>query len=126
MINEASVSQWLDSYVSAWKSYDAQEIGRLFSQGALYYYGPYSDPLRGREAIAADWIKNRDEPGTYDAHYQPLAIQGDLAVANGRSLYYEKGTSTIAREFDNIFLIRFNDAGECTEFREWYMQKKLS
>jgi hypothetical protein len=32
----------------------------------------------------------------------------------------------VAREFDNIFLIRFNDAGECTEFREWYMQKKTS
>jgi hypothetical protein len=125
-MNESTVSQWLDSYVSAWKSYDRQEIGRLFSPDALYYYTPYSDPLRGREAIVTDWLVNPDAAGTYDGHYHPVAIQGNLAVANGRSLYYEKGTSNVAREFDNIFLIRFNDAGECTEFREWYMQKKTS
>jgi hypothetical protein len=125
VINEATVSQWLDSYVSAWKSYDPQEIGRLFSPDALYNYTPYTEPLRGREAIVADWLKNRDEPGTYDGQYHPVAIQGDLAVANGRSLYYAKDETNVAREFDNIFVIRFNDAGECTEFREWYMQKKI-
>jgi hypothetical protein len=124
-MNEATVSQWLDNYVSAWKSYDPQEIGRLFSPDALYYYGPYSEPLRGREAIVADWLKNPDEPGTYDARYHPVAIQGDLAVVNGRSYYYEKGTTNLVREFDNIFLIRFNDAGESTEFREWFMEKKM-
>jgi hypothetical protein len=123
-MNEATVTQWLDNYVSAWKSYDPQVIGRLFSQDALYYYGPYHEPVRGRQAIVNSWLENRDEPGTYEAKYRPLAIQGDLAVTNGRSVYYEKGTKNVLREFDNIFVLRFNDAGECTEFREWYMEKK--
>jgi hypothetical protein len=124
LITEATVSKWLDDYVSAWKSYDKQAIGRLFSQDALYYYGPYHEPLRGREAIVADWLKNPDAPGSYDASYRPVAINGDLAVANGRSLYFEQGTRSVHREFDNIFLIRFNDSGECIEFREWFMEKK--
>ena len=124
MITEASVSQWLDDYVSAWKRYDPQAIGRLFSPDALYYYGPYHEPVRGRDAIVANWLDNRDEPDTYDASYRPVAINGALAVANGRSLYFEKGTRNVHREFDNIFLIRFNDSGECTEFREWFMEKK--
>jgi hypothetical protein len=55
-----------------------------------------------------------------------VAIQGNLAVTNGRSTYFEKGTKNVVRDFDNIFLLRFNAAGECTEFREWYMQKKMS
>ena len=80
--------------------------------------------VRGRDAIVANWLDNRDEPDTYDASYRPVAINGALAVANGRSLYFEKGTRNVHREFDNIFLIRFNDSGECTEFREWFMEKK--
>ncbi len=124
MIDEAKVSQWLDDYVAAWISYDPQAIGRLFSEDARYYYGPYDEPLRGREAIVASWLKNRDEPGTYEAKYRPVAIQGDLAVTNGRSVYFEKGTKNVHREFDNIYLLRFDSAGQCTEFREWFMEKR--
>lgn len=124
MIHENTVNIWLDNYVSAWKSYDPQAIGSLFSEDALYYYGPFEQPLRGREAIVADWLKNRDQAGTYDAQYRAVAIQGDLAVTNGRTRYYEKDTARLVREYDNLFLIRFNDAGECAEFREWYMQKR--
>lgn len=126
MINDSTVAAWLDSYVAAWKSYDPQTIGSLFSEDALYYYGPFEEPVRGRKAIVASWLEKPDTPGTYDAEYRPIAIQGDLAVTNGRSRYFEKGTSTLVREYDNIFVLRFNNAGECTEFREWYMQKKMS
>jgi hypothetical protein len=123
MLNETTVSTWLGNYVSAWKSYDPQAIGDLFSQDAAYYYTPYGEPLRGRDAIIADWLKNPDAPGTYDGQYHPIAVEGNTAVANGRSYYFEADGKTPKREFDNIFVLRFDDEGRCAEFREWFMEK---
>ena len=41
--------------------------------------------MRGREAIVAAWLERRDPPGTYQGCYAPLAVDGDVAVARGRS-----------------------------------------
>ncbi len=125
MIDHASVAAWLDRYVQAWKTYDPQMIGSLFSEQATYAYSPFDqDPLRGREAIVAGWLDNKDAPGTYDAHYEPIAVEGHVAVTNGRSVYFEADGKTPKKTYDNIFVLRFDDQGRCTEFREWFMQPR--
>jgi hypothetical protein len=123
MIDRASVTAWLDAYVRAWKTYDPQAIGDLFSANATYAYDPFSDPIRGRPAIVASWLEAPDTPGTYDGHYEPIMIEGDCAMANGRSLYFEQNGSTPRAEWNNIFVLRFDDEGRCSEYREWYMQR---
>jgi hypothetical protein len=123
MINADSVNIWLSKYVDAWKSYDPEAIGALFSDDARYYYSPYSEPLEGREAIIADWLKNKDKAGTYTAEYKLIATSGNLAVTNGRSTYFEDDGKTIRREFDNIFVMEFDELGRCNFFKEWYMKK---
>jgi ketosteroid isomerase-like protein len=115
------VNQWLQDYVAAWKSYDPKAIGALFSQDAVYRYNPYDAGFRGREEIVADWIENRDKPGTYSAGYTPIAVDGNTAVTQGRSLYYEADGKTIKRQYDNIFVLKFDDEGRCTDFCEWWM-----
>ena len=90
MINHATVAEWLNAYVEAWKSYDPQAIGNLFAADATYSYNPFDDEaVRGRDAIVAHWLEYRDAPGTYDAHYEPIAVDGNIAVANGRTHYVE-------------------------------------
>lgn len=123
MTDRASVAAWLEAYSHAWQTYDPAEIGALFSEDAAYYNGPYEEPVRGREAIVAAWLENRDAPGTYASHYEPLVVEGDRAVANGRSRYFEADGSTLKTEFDNIFVLRFDAAGRCAEYREWYMRR---
>jgi ketosteroid isomerase-like protein len=81
------VQAWLDAYVAAWRSYDPDAIGDLFSADALYRYEPYAEPLRGRDAIVADWVGDRDEPGSWEAAYAPLVVEGDRAVATGVTRY---------------------------------------
>jgi hypothetical protein len=127
-MDRAAVQRWLDAYVQAWLSYDPAEIGALFSEDAVCYYHPYDEPARGRAEIVASWIEppRRDPEGMYDGAYEPLAIEGDLAVAHGRSRYFNPdgaGGRTLRTEFDNIFVMRFDDAGRCAEFREWYMER---
>lgn len=123
MLDRASVTAWLDSYVRAWKTYDPQAIGDLFSENATYAYSPFSEPIHGRAAIVASWLEQPDTPGAYDGHYEPILLEGDRAMANGRSLYFEHDGSTLETEWNNIFVLRFDDEGRCTEFREWYMQR---
>lgn len=123
MINIESVNIWLSNYVEAWKSYDPEAIGALFSDDARYYYSPYSEPLEGREAIVADWLKNKDKAGTYTAEYKLIATNGNLAVTNGRSTYFEDDGKTVRREYHNIFVMEFDELGRCNFFKEWYMKK---
>jgi hypothetical protein len=124
MIDRSSVAKWLQDYVKAWEFYDPEAIGVLFSQDATYRYNPYDEPVRGRDAIVANWLEYRDAPNTYSAEYQPVAVEGNTAVANGRTLYYEADGKTLLRQFDNIFVLRFDEQGRCMEFCEWFMQPR--
>jgi hypothetical protein len=123
VITRETVTNWLDRYVRAWKSYDPAAIGDLFNQDAEYSYGPYQEPVRGRDAIVASWLEGRDAEGTYDATYAPLAVEGDVAVSNGRSTYYNADHSSVVTQYDNIFVLRFDNDGRCAKFQEWFMEK---
>jgi ketosteroid isomerase-like protein len=39
-VTRDDVQQWLDRYVEAWRSYDADAIGELFAEDATYKYHP--------------------------------------------------------------------------------------
>ena len=110
------VQAWLDAYVAAWRSYDADAIGELFSADAVYRYEPYDEPKRGREAIVADWLREPDAPGSWEAAYTPFAIEGDRAVATGETRYAN------GRTFSNVYTVRFDGDGRCSELVEWYME----
>ena len=120
------VQAWLDGYVAAWKSYDPDGIGALFAEDAEYRYHPWDEPVRGRAAIVRAWIEpegaqsGRDEPGTYDARYEPYAIDGDRAVAIGSSDYFGPDGS-VEQRYRNVFLLRFDGEGRCASFTEWFM-----
>jgi hypothetical protein len=122
-MDRAGFQRWLDAYVAAWQSYDRDEIRALFSQDAVYRYSPEQpDGLRGRDAIADDWLAGKDAPNTYAAQYSPLAIDGDTFVGNGVTRYFNSDGSQ-RDEYYNVYVCRFNDAGECTDFTEYWMQK---
>lgn len=125
-LTKDAVAAWLRSYVQAWETYDPDAIGALFAEDATYAYHPFEEPVRGRIAIVASWLQARDQPGTYEGSYEPVAIEGDLAVANGRSRYFkDTSKSELVREYDNVFLIRFDDQGGCRSFREWYLTRSM-
>jgi ketosteroid isomerase-like protein len=124
---------WLDRYAAAWRSYDRDEIGALFSEDATYRYhvfDPEDETLRGRDAIVADWIApdgtatERDEPGTYDGSYAVWAVDGDRVVATGTSSYWtDASRATLERMYHNVFLLEFDADGQCRSFVELYMKE---
>ncbi len=122
MVGRPAVAAWLNAYVSAWKSYDPQAIGNLFSEDAVYALGTFGPPTQGCDAIVASWLREPDPPGTYDATYEPIAVEEDRAVTHGRTHYFEPDGATLKAEYDNIFVLRFDADGRCTEFREWFLE----
>lgn len=124
-----AAQNWLDRYVAAWKSYDRDEIGDLFSDDVTYRYHPYDEPTLGREAVVASWLgegeaeggSTRDEPGTYDASYSPVAVDGDVVVATGTSSYRDEAGGPVRKVYENCFVMRFDDSGRCREFTEYYI-----
>ena len=63
-MDHAGFQDWLNRYIDAWRSTDPAAIGALFSEDATYSYGPYREPLVGREAIVRDWIATAKHPNT--------------------------------------------------------------
>ena len=123
-IDRELVSRWLAAYIQAWQSYDPDAIGALFADDATYAWHPYDrgdDVVRGRDAIVAAWLADRDVPGSYTAHYAPLAVDGNLAVTTGTTQYRDS-SGALVREFHNCFMIEFDAQGRCSAFTEWFMQ----
>ncbi len=119
MMDRAGFQDWLDRYVAAWRSGKAEDIGDLFSEDVVYSYRPYTEPVRGRDAVVADWLRSPDDPGSWDAEYHPVAVEGDTGVSIGESRYPHED-----KTYSNVFVVRFDGDGRCREFREWWVQKK--
>lgn len=124
-MNRADVQAWLDRYVEAWRRNEREPIEALFTEDAVYSYRPWlgdDHTVRGREAIVGSWLEDTDEPGTWDARYEPYALDGDRAVAVGWSRYAATDTAP-ERTYHNAYLLKFAPDGRCSEFREFYMEE---
>src|SRR4029077_9718861 len=77
----AAVQAWLDAYVRAWQSWDPGAIADLWTEDCIWRY-PFGVRARGRVAITAEWLAERHlaDDGAYAAHYEPIAIDGDIVV----------------------------------------------
>lgn len=122
-MTRSDVQSWLDRYISAWRSNAAGPIEELFATDATYSYRPWpsdDETLHGRDAIVASWLEEPDVPTSWDASYEPFAVEGDRAVAVGWSRYGATPDQP-ERTYHNAFLLRFDDEGRCSEFSELYM-----
>ena len=121
---------WLDRYIAAWEADDAAAIGDLFTADARYRFHPSDEGFVGREAIVRSWLdptgdaSTRDEPGTWEAAYEPFVVGGHRAVAVGWSRYYDDTSKTTIRfVFDNAYLLEFGEDGRCRSFTEFYVER---
>jgi ketosteroid isomerase-like protein len=130
-MDQKAAQDWLDRYVDAWISYDPDDISGLFSDDVAYRYHPYDEPILGRDAVVTSWLgenasddaSTRDAPGTYEAEYSPVAVDGDTVVATGTSRYREVPGGPVVRTYENCFVMRFDGQGRCREFTEYYLRR---
>ena len=122
-MNHADVQTWLDRYVQAWQSNDRGVIESLFTEDAVYGYRPWDSDehtVRGRDAIVASWLEETDAAGSWDAKYEPYAVEGDRAVALGWSRYLAHDDQP-ERTYHNAYVLEFAPDGRCRALHEFYM-----
>jgi ketosteroid isomerase-like protein len=124
-MDRSSVQRWLDAYVAAWRANAREPIQALFTDDVVYRFAPYGETnmRTGIDALVDEWLKEPDAPDSWEAHYEPYAVEGDRAVAIGVSDYVATETEA-ARRYHNVFLMRFAPDGRCAEFTELYMHEK--
>ena len=115
----AGLSEWLDAYGRAWEERDADAAAQLFTEDALYRWGPFGRRLRGRVMIREAWAD---------------AVEGWENIAFGYEVLTATARGGIARWWcsgdipsrrvrsrdEGIFRLAFDESGLCTSFEEWF------
>lgn len=116
-MNSSDVQAWLDRYLEAWRSYQPEMIRSLFNDDATYAFHPWDEPLRGATAIAENWLADQDAPGSWEAAYRPAMVEGNKAMATGKTSYSN------GRVYWNMWELEFDEQGRCSRFVEWFMRQ---
>jgi len=115
------VAGWLTLYVGIWRAGEHSRVPELFTEDALYFTDPFRPPKRGHAEIGDYWRESGDPPDGFEAVYEALAVEGDLAVVTGFSRYLNERRTGVDKEYGNVFVMRLAPDGRCREYREWYM-----
>jgi uncharacterized protein (TIGR02246 family) len=120
------VQKWLDGYIEAWASNDAEVVADLFTEDAVYSYRPWENEdvtARGRDAIVSAWLRDEEDPDSWEAHYEPFVVEGNKAVAVGWSRYLATDDKP-EKKYHNAYLLEFGDDGRCSSFHEfWFLER---
>ena len=113
------LTEWLDAYFDAWRSNEGSEVAKLFAEEAVYSYGPFREPARGRNQIVANWIAD-GAPLSAESQYEILSVGDDLGIVHWTVRQKAHDFHEPTLELDGILVLRFNAAGECVEHLEWF------
>ena len=114
------LDRWLEAYGRAWERKDVDAFVGCFAENAVYAWGPWDEPLRGREGIRARTEEALADQGAVSFGHEPLAITPDgRGIARWWVSIKVRGENTI-EENEGTFLVALDEHGKCTEFREWW------
>ena len=118
-MDEASVRDWVDRYVHAWGTNDPEDIAALFTDDARYLTAPHREPWTGPDEIVRGWLGRKDDQGDWSFDYDVLAVTPELAFVRGLTEYRSQAAS-----FSNLWVLRLEEDGRCSEFTEWWMEAR--
>lgn len=115
---------WLDAYGRAWEELDARAFASLFEEDALYWWGPFSQPLRGRTEIETRVRAALAAQTDVRFGYEQLALTDDGRGVSRWWVSYRVAEDAAIEENEGVFLVTLDPDGRCTEFREWWNSRK--
>lgn len=118
--SRSAFAGWLRLYGQAWIHRDPDRLVVLFAKGARYYETPFDKPMIGRQSIYKYW-SDGVESGQRDITFQAevLDAKSGRGLAHWHARFIRVPSGKVV-ELDGILQARFDAAGQCTEFREWW------
>lgn len=126
MMTPAQFDYWLRRYGRAWIDPDPEAIVAIFARDAEYHEVPFAPPMVGQEAIRHYWtVGARDGQRDISFETTPIALGCDRGYAHWRASFEREATGAFV-ELDGVLAARFDDAGRCREFREWWHRRETA
>jgi hypothetical protein len=114
------LDRWLDTYGRAWERKDVDGFVACFAPDADYYWGPWDEPLRGHDAIRAQTEEAVSHQANVRFGHELLGVTPDGRGLARWWVSMEVPAQQTSDELEGIFLVTLDDAGRCTDFREWF------
>lgn len=121
-MNHQQFEHWLQRYAKAWETRDMSVADTLFTKTATYQETPFDEPLRGYQAIVEYGQNVNARQAEVNFTYDIIAVSEEVGVAHWRVSFIQKPEQEHVT-LDGIFVVKLNDNGQCTEFREWWHAK---
>lgn len=115
----SELERWLGAYGEAWEKRDAEAVGLLFQDDALYFETPYAEPFQGREGIRNYWSTVTADQRDITFESKPIGVIDGTAIAQWSSKFTLASNGANV-ELNGVFFLEFNDQGLCTTLREWW------
>jgi nuclear transport factor 2 (NTF2) superfamily protein len=128
-LTEDEALRWLDAYSSSWVDRNADLAASLFHQDAVYQERPFSEPIRGRDAVRKYWIARvYDHQEDIEFRYELWAVRKNRCFASFRGAFTWKPINGRI-EIDGVFRLAFssveNGLPVCDSFEEWFDLKEM-
>jgi hypothetical protein len=124
-VDAEDVRAWLDACGRAARSNDPAEVEELFSEDAVYRVGPFAEPWTGRARIVAEWTADPEEQTDLTFRAEPLFGAGERWVVHWTMTFGTPAAPDTTIELDGLLVLRFDDAGRCSEHLEWFHRRTL-
>jgi hypothetical protein len=115
----AGLTEWLDAYGRAWHDRDAEAAGELFTEDAVYQWGPFGRRLRGRVMIREAWAEAVESQDNVSFGYEVLSASARGGIVRWWSSM-ERPEEKVRQKIEGIFRLSFDESGLCTSLEEWW------
>src|SRR3954447_13130113 len=115
----AGLSEWLYAYGDAWTKRDPDCAASLFSEDAMYQWGPFGKKLRGRPVIREAWAEATERQENVEFGYEVMSASSRGGLVRWWCGYdhTEHGTRV---QVEGVFRLAFDDEGLCNSLEEWF------
>ena len=116
-MQKSDFEAWFKKLGQAWVNRNPDAALTLFSKDVKYYESVFQPPCNWDGALALWQIVPKNQEGV-SFEFDLLSYSEDQAVANfrvSRTLLPDN----VPQEINGIFLIKLNEKGLCTLFKQW-------
>jgi ketosteroid isomerase-like protein len=121
-VTRAGADAWLRGYGAAWEARDGEAAARLFTEDSVYCWGPFDQPLIGRDAIDERWSEATGGQRDVQFRHEILGVDGERVFARWRSRFVRSSTGERV-ELDGVFVLDFKDDRLCRRLQEWWLAR---
>lgn len=115
----AGLTEWLEDYGRAWEDLDPEAAASLFTEDAVYQWGPFGQRVRGRPLIKNAWAEATERQENVEFGFEVLTASGSGGIVRWWSAYDEIGRDVRVR-LEGIFRLAFDEEGLCRSLEEWF------